>query len=268
MSNEYRPLHEGEFRFDELAVHLTSYKAHMVVTIGEDATCLITRVDYDSETDRPVGFLLPCNENALTLTDTFIAVSFEAIQELFKAADVAKYAFVYIALSLSEGVPAFCLACIGTDKFNAEVVLKRWTYVLSQCKKRGIRGVSFGANRDSRELKAMQVSSKLFLSSPNPIELQSLCALKKLPVPSEWLSWFAVWKPTAVAYIQDIVHIAVKLKSRLIKPSILPLGKYLAGVHHLRLVQHTFGKDQHGLREKVLNHKDKQNYDAVVAPYQ
>ena len=61
------------------------------------------------------------------------------------------------------------------------------------------------------------------------------------------------------------MHIAVKLKTRLLKPSIiLPLGNYVAGVHHLRIVQHTFPKDQHGPREKDINYKDKQNYDAVV----
>ena len=43
-----------------------------------------------------------------------------------------------------------------------------------------------------------------------------------------------------------------------------PLGKQVAGVHHLRFVQHTFSKDQHGLRERDINHKDRQNYDAVL----
>ena len=57
----------------------------------------------------------------------------------------------------------------------------------------------------------------------------------------------------------------MKLKSRLIRPSIvLPLGRYLAGVHHLRLLQRTFNKDQHGLRERDINHQDKQNFDAVL----
>ena len=47
------------------------------------------------------------------------------------------------------------------------------------------------------------------------------------------------------------MHIAVKLKSRLIKLSIiLPLGKFTAGVHHLRMLREKFGKDVHGLREK------------------
>ena len=73
---------------------------------------------------------------------------------------MAKYAFVYMAQPLSEGIPAFCLACMGTDnKFTAHHVLKRWKYIFSECKKRGIIVVSFGADGDSRELKAMQVST-------------------------------------------------------------------------------------------------------------
>lgn len=85
--------------------------------------------------------------------------------------------------------------------------------------------------------------------------------MPKLPVPKKWSSWFAVENPTAIAFIQDVVHIAVKLKSS-IKPS--TLGKYIAGIHHLYLVQHTFGKDQHGIRMKDIDHKDTQNYDAVL----
>ena len=180
---------------------------------------------------------------------------------------MAKYAFVYMAQPLCKGVPAFCLACMGTNnKFTADLVLKRWLYLFSECKKRGITVASFGADGDSRELKAMQVSAQLLFKSPTPQSfITPSSSLQKLPIPSDWLSWFAVRKPTAVAYVQDIVHVAVKLKSRLVKPSIvLPLGKYLAGVHHLRLVQCTFGKDQHGLRERDIDHKDKQNYDAVM----
>ena len=72
-------------------------------------------------------------------------------------------------------------------------------------------------------------------------------------------------RPATVAYIQDMVHLAVKLKSRLLRPSIiLPLGKYTAGGHHLRLLHNSFSKDHHGLREKDINHKDKQNYEAVL----
>ena len=61
------------------------------------------------------------------------------------------------------------------------------------------------------------------------------------------------------------MHIAVKLKCWLLKPSIvLPMGRYVAGVHHIRLVQTTFGKDIHGLRERAVDHKDKLNFDVVL----
>ena len=44
----------------------------------------------------------------------------------------------------------------------------------------------------------------------------------------------------------------------------MPFGKYVAGNHHLRIVHNTFAKDQHGLRERDISHKDKQNYEAVI----
>ena len=42
------------------------------------------------------------------------------------------------------------------------------------------------------------------------------------------------------------------------------MGEYLAGAHHLRNITEIFTKDQHGLRLKDINHKDKQNFDAVT----
>ena len=111
----------------------------------------------------------------------------------------------------------------------------------------------------------MKLSSKL--STPRDA-LSKQClfsSVTELNTPQSWKSWFVLCKPTTVSYVQDTVHIAVKMKSRLIKPSIiLPLGNYVAGIHHLRMVRERFGKDMHGLREKDINHKDKQNYEAVL----
>ena len=72
-------------------------------------------------------------------------------------------------------------------------------------------------------------------------------------------------EPSRIAYVQDVVHIAVKLKCRLLKLSIvLPMGSYVAGVHHLRIVKKMFQKDIHGLQEHDIDYKDKQNFDAVL----
>ena len=68
------------------------------------------------------------------------------------------------------------------NKFAADSILKQWKYI--------------------------------FLS------LDSL--MSDVPIPSSWLTWFTIKKPTRV------------------KPSIiLPLGKFVAGVHHLRIIYTT-----------------------------
>ena len=62
-----------------------------------------------------------------------------------------------------------------------------------------------------------------------------------------------------LAVVQDTAHVGVKLKARLLTPSIvLPLGKYAAGNHHIRFIKMNFEKDQHGLRDKDVDHRDKQ----------
>ena len=81
--NEYLIIHEGQFRFDELLVHLNRYNSPKVITIGEDATRLIARVDYDSETNRLVGFVLPLNRDGLPLLDAHLAKTFTSIEESF-----------------------------------------------------------------------------------------------------------------------------------------------------------------------------------------
>ena len=43
--------HEGELIFDQLLNHIDSYKCARVIAIGEDATRLVARVDYDPETN-------------------------------------------------------------------------------------------------------------------------------------------------------------------------------------------------------------------------
>ena len=76
--------------------------------------------------------------------------------------------------------------------------------------------------------------------------------------------WLAVRLPTTVLCVQDMVHIAVKLKCRLLKPSIiLPTGAYIASSAHLQILVKLIGKDKHGIRARDLDFKDKQNFAAV-----
>ena len=192
---EYSPLQEGTFRFDELLEHLQSFKASKVVTLGEDSTRVVSRVQYDSETNKLVGFVLPCNDNGLPICDSFLAMSFKAMETSFKEGSLAKYAFVYMIQPLTIAVPAFCLACIGTDnKFDAELVIKCWHYIHNELNQCGITLVSIGADGDSRELRAMQVSTQLLSSTQSSIS-SLLCVNNKITIPSEWKEWFAMKRP-------------------------------------------------------------------------
>ena len=66
---DYFMLLEGEFQFDELVNHLKSYNAPPLVVISEDATHIISRVEYCSKINRLVGFALPCDNHGLPIAN-------------------------------------------------------------------------------------------------------------------------------------------------------------------------------------------------------
>ena len=120
------------------------------------------RVDYDGETDRCVGFILPLNEHRLPIIDSFIAVSFPVMENMFRKHAIAKYAYVYMAQPLCISVPPMCLACLGTDnKFDADNIMAWWKYIAEECTRQNIAVISFGGDGDSRLMKCMKVSSSL-----------------------------------------------------------------------------------------------------------
>ena len=265
--SEYKTISEGCFRFDELREHLNQYDAPLFVSIAEDATRIVGRVEYDSETNRCVGFVLPLDENGLPKGDSFLATSFSGIESMFLNNAVAKYAYVYMTQSLCTEVPPFCLACIGTNnKFDSMAIMQRWQYIVRECEKRGIAVLSFGGDGDSRIMKCMKVFSSFHISPSDPL-LRHIPAMTMFNISfpsSKWADWFFA-TGNAICCVQDVVHVAVKLKSRLLKPQIvLPMGNFFASGNHLHTLRQSLQKDKHGLRLKDINHKDKQNFQAVI----
>jgi len=77
--------------------------------------------------------------------------------------------------------------------------------------------LSFGGDGDSRVMSAMKQSvSLLSLKEPllNNIPFISICSK------NTWKEWFQMHPRSTISYVQDVVHVGVKLKSRLLKPSI------------------------------------------------
>ena len=211
------------------------------------------RVEYDSKTDQRVGFVLPLDQNGLANGDSFLAVLFSAIEAMFQNNSIAKFAYVYIAQPLCSDVPPFCLACIGTDnKFTAMNVMQRWKYIVTECDKRNIAVLSFGGDGDSRVMKGMKVSS-LFNASPSDLasdllltHIPSTTLLDSFIIPDGWADWFYTTR-NVISFVQDIAHVAVKLKSRLLKPQIeLPMDNFFASSNHLYALQSTFQKTSMG----------------------
>lgn len=125
VQSQYQPFYEGYFHFDELIIHLKKHNAPLFVTVSEDATRIIKSVEYDPHTNRCVGFVLPSAVNGQVNADAFTVTLFKDIERYFAQNEIAKYAYVYTVQPLKEGIPSFCLACIGTDnKFTNEGVLR------------------------------------------------------------------------------------------------------------------------------------------------
>jgi hypothetical protein len=79
-------------------------------------------------------------------------------------------------------------------------------------------------------------------------------AYEHIQIPPSIPKWLYIKQMPPTLCVQDTVHIGVKLKSRLLKPSIiLPMGSYIATSSHLQILAKTFGKASHGLRWKDLN---------------
>jgi len=93
--------------------------------------------------------------------------------------------------------------------------------------------ISYGADGDSKQLRGMKLSTGLFKKSS--VNSKTLLRISySIKIPEKWKSWFLLHNPTCVAYVQDTIHLAVKLKARLMKTSIiLPFGNFVAGIHHL-----------------------------------
>ena len=104
-------------------------------------------------------------------------------------------------------------------------------------------------------MKCMKISSS-FVPSSHSLPTNYISP----SIPTTWENWFHI-QPINIAYVQDTVHLAVKLKSHLLKPNIaLRMGDYIATGSHIYTLTTKFQKDEHGLRLRDINHKDKQNF--------
>lgn len=107
---------EGILRCEELLQYLKERQLPLVVSLSEDATRIEERVQYDSNTNQVIGFVLPISEE----TGMPIPYSFKArnADEIFKhfgsGNQAAHFVNVFMAQPLAKVAP-FCLLIFGSN---------------------------------------------------------------------------------------------------------------------------------------------------------
>ncbi|CAH0558700.1 unnamed protein product [Brassicogethes aeneus] len=243
---ERSPVEEGFVDFEGLSRFLEENNLSKTVWISEDATRITGKIQYDSRTNKLIGFVLPLKDG-VPQTNAYIATSYNAIQKYFQTGVKAMYVYVVLALPLGNNSPSYCLSLFGTDnKFTGQDVIKRWKHLKKLAKEYGITVVGFSSDGDTRLLKSMRQNCCL------PLGDQDV---------QEW-EWFRMdLKKVDECFLQDTVHILTKMRTRFLKPKIvLPVGKYFITVDHLYQLIKLEKKDKHMLTLSDLKSEDKMNF--------
>ncbi len=245
-------IQEGDFRFDALVEHLKQWNAPMGVHIQLDDTRILKRIEYDPVLDRFVGFCLPIKDG-LPDGNAFVFQTFQEIETAYAKESSSSYAHCIVAKPVTLEAPAFVLFVLGTDsKYTHSDIGKRWQHISKELQKRNVKVFSNGADGAGPFMKAMISQTSLFHIA------------EESNVPKDWSFFMMPTLRSDCLCAQDTVHLLAKLRTRLIMPSnILSIGAAVACRGHLIEVLKQFPKSRHGLSQRSIDSKDKQNYTSI-----
>lgn len=242
INHYHHHISEGVVRSDELLQHLNDRKLPLIVSLSEDATRSVCRVQYDASTNQIDGFVLPTNSRTgLPIPFAYGARNASDIIEPFQRnTTISSFVNVIMAQPMRNVAP-FCLLLYGTDcKYSANDVANRWEAITNELQAKGIHVMTISSDSDPKNNSAMR---HLFQLGNPTIEYL---------FPSS-VDWFVCAKRTkysdAPIYCQDMTHIGTKLRNFLLRtignPTKLPLGKYFIDWSHLKSLIDNFTKDKH-----------------------
>lgn len=146
-SSNYKIL-EGIPRMDELYFYLTNRNLPLSVSLSEDATRIVGRIQYDSATNQLIGFAIPINKgNGMPVPFAFPARNADEILSHFSNQNItSQHLNVMMAQPLAD-VPPFCLMIYGSDNtYTTREVINRWNYIVAELKQRNIEVVSISTD--------------------------------------------------------------------------------------------------------------------------
>lgn len=251
---------EGVLRTDGLAKYLQDLNLPRIVSLSEDATRIVNRIQYDKSTNQLVGFVLPIQgTNGMPLTGGNKACSAATMERCFfdiKTGEEKKRSSnvnVVMAQPMVKGIPPYCLLIFGTDSmYTSEDIRKRWSFIVDELRKRGIEVFSFSSDSDPKFNSVMRQHLKLG---------QKTTISSNLP---EYFNadFFSNMNHTYVP-VQDTVHIGTKLRNRIINKT-LKFGEYDISINHVMTLTEMFSKDKHKLCPSTVKPTDRMNFDTVL----
>ncbi|XP_031350432.1 uncharacterized protein LOC116176097 isoform X1 [Photinus pyralis] len=252
LSKNYEKCGEGELAFGQLKEFLEKRNYPLRIFISEDQTAIVRRPRYDQSTNQLVGYVLTNLEHTgFPKTNQNLINSVSNIKNIIENSDLAKNAYVFMAQPLQDGAAAFCLTLFGSNNtFTHEDVLLRWKYIQQETTNYNIVVDGISSDGDSRCLKAMKI-------------IAGLPAFSKQETP--YSPYFqANFDINNLVPMQDTVHIATKMKNRLLNEKIvLKMGNYEVSKDHLTDLINTVSKDKHLLCLSYLDSSDKMNFEAI-----
>jgi len=159
-NNEYcTRIEEGEFRFKELTDYSNKINCSFVYS-SEDSTSIISKVQYDIESNSFIGFCVKL-VNGLPLTRQYQTNDFTELENWFESVNQATLVNIHTVQPITSATsPSFLLSGFGTDNsFDTISILCRWLYVYEQCQSNNIRVVGFASDADPKYLRCMRLAT-------------------------------------------------------------------------------------------------------------
>lgn len=243
----------GVLRARELLNYLNDHNLPKLVHLSEDATKITGKIQYNSNTNKVIGFVHPLSrQTGMPINEGYEAVSAKAMESCFYDLETgfqrrqASYINVVMAKPLANEIPAFCLLVFGTDgSYEKEYVDRRWTFMVSELEQHGITVVTIASDSDSRYNSVMRINMNLGGNNP------------------EYPDWFNARSDLKYIPIQDTVHIGTKMRNRILDHK-LKFGKHIISIDHVLSLLKLVPKTEHNLTENIIKTSDRQNFDYVL----
>lgn len=133
------------------------------MSLSEDATRIVGRVQYASSSNQIVGFVFPINkDNGMPIPNTYQArTANEMIDHFTNGNPISSFVNVVMAQPLGsmQKVPPFCLLLFGSDsKYGRVDVSRRWKLITDALKKLHIQVLIISSDSDPKYNSSMRES--------------------------------------------------------------------------------------------------------------